>query len=319
MKHVFIVNPVAGKGRHVPSLTARIHEVCREKGADYEIYVTKCPGDATEYVRQLSLSGTELRFYACGGDGTLGEVARGAAGCAGVQVAAVPCGSGNDFVRSFPGVPFTDIAAQLAGDARKIDLIKTGRGICVNLCSVGFDSAVAMSMARYKSLPLITGSAAYILAIIERFFQRISSPMRITMDGESLPEDEYAIGVCGNGSSYGGGFTAAPRADLSDGLLEVVFVRRISRARFLTLIGKYKKGLHLDDPGFADVITYRRVKVLEVTSPRQIVANYDGECELTSSLHAEVLPKALLFSLPLAHTKVTRTVPARSARAKGAY
>ncbi len=317
MKHIFIINPVAGKGRHVGVLTAEIEAVCKEKGADYEIYQTRCAGDATEYVKKRSETGAELRFYACGGDGTLGEVARGAYGYPNVQVAVIPCGSGNDFVRSFPGVPFTDIAAQLAGDARKIDLIKTGKGICINLCSVGFDSAVAMSMVHYKSLPLVTGSMAYIIAIGERFFQRISSVMNIVVDGEELPAGEYVIGVCGNGCSYGGGFTAAPRADLEDGLLEIVFVKRLSRAKFLSLIGKYKKGLHLDDPAFRDVIFYRRAKTIDITSPHEVVVNYDGECELTNSMHAEILPAALQFSLPLAHEKSSQPARTRAIRVKG--
>ncbi len=317
MKHIFIVNPVAGKGRHVGPLTEQIKTVCREKGTDYEIYLTTCVGDATEYVKKLSQTGEELRFYACGGDGTLGEVARGAYGYPNVQVAVIPCGSGNDFVRSFPGVPFLDVAAQLAGDARRIDLIKTSGGLCINLCSVGFDSAVAMSMSRYKTWPLVTGSMAYIIAIGERFFKRISSVMKITVDGETLPEGEYVIGVCGNGRSYGGGFAAAPRADLEDGLLEIVFVKRLSRLRFLALIGKYKKGLHLDTPAFADAITYRRAKTITVASPHPVVVNYDGECELTNGMHAEVLPKALLFSVPLAHQKTAQAARTRAVRIKG--
>lgn len=316
MRHIFIINPVAGKGRHVAALTAEIHAICKEKGASYDIYITRCENDATMYVKKMSATGQELRFYACGGDGTVGEVARGAYGYPNVQIAIVPCGSGNDFVRSFPGVPFMDIAAQLAGDARKIDMIKTAKGLCINMCSVGFDSAVAMSMVRYKNLPLVTGSMAYIIAIADRFFKRISHVMDITVDGTALPRGEYIIGVCGNGRCYGGGFAAAPRADLEDGLLELVFVRRISRVRFLSLVGKYKKGLHLDDPSFAPYITYRRAKSINITSPEQVVVNYDGECELANSMHAEILPQALSLSLPLAHEKEPKMARARAVRIK---
>ncbi|MFA9381580.1 MAG: diacylglycerol kinase family protein, partial [Acetanaerobacterium sp.] len=290
MRHIFVVNPVAGKGSHVVPLIRQIEEVCREKGADYTIYTTQSVDDATRYVREMSGAGGELRFYACGGDGTLAEVARGAYGYPNVQVAVVPCGSGNDFVRSFPGVPFGDIAAQLAGDARRIDLIQTGKGLCINLCSVGFDSAVALSMVRYKNIPLITGSMAYILAIAERFFRHLSNPLTITADGKTLPAGEYVMGVCANGCCYGGGFAAAPRARLDDGLLELVMVKRLSRARFLLLVGKYKKGMHLDDPAFADVIIYRRAKTIEITSSKQVVVNYDGECEIAEGLRAEILP-----------------------------
>lgn len=317
MRHIFIINPVAGKGSHVAGLTEAIHTVCKEKGADYEVYVTKGVGDATDYVKSSCQKGGGQRFYACGGDGTLSEVVAGAYGYPNAQVAVVPCGSGNDFVRSFEGVPFLDIAAQLAGDVRHIDLIKTGHGLCVNLCSVGFDSAVAMSMVRYKTMPMVTGSMAYIMAIAQRFFHKLSSTLTLTIDGNTLPEGEYVIGVCGNGSSYGGGFTAAPRASLEDGLLEIVLIKKISRVRFLSIIGKYKKGQHLDDKSFSDVIFYTRAKTLEVSSPQDVVVNYDGECVLSRSMTAEVLPGALAFSLPLAHAREPECGHAQNMRVKG--
>ncbi len=319
MRHIFIINPVAGKGKHVTGLTEQINTVCKEKGVDYEVYVTQSVGDATRFVAERAKSGESLRCYACGGDGTLGEVVKGAYPHDNVQVAVVPCGSGNDFVRSFEGVPFRDIAAQLAGDVRRIDLIQTGAGICVNLCSVGFDSAVALNMSRYKKIPLVTGSMAYILAIAQCFFHRISSPLTVTVDGRSLDSCEYVIGVCGNGKSYGGGFTAAPLADLEDGLLEIIFVKRLSRARFLALIGKYKKGLHLADKGFADVVTYVRAKELVVSAAQDVVVNYDGEAEVSRGMKAAVLPKALWFSLPLAHQRdhsKARALPLRAVRVR---
>ncbi|SDN24432.1 diacylglycerol/lipid kinase family protein [Acetanaerobacterium elongatum] len=318
MRHIFIINPVAGKGKHVTALIETIHTVCKEKGADYGIYITKAVGDAAEFVKSTCEAGGETRFYACGGDGTLSEVVAGAYGYSNAQVAVVPCGTGNDFVRSFAGVPFHDIAAQLAGDVHHLDLIKTNHGICTNLCSIGFDSAVCMNMVRYKKMPLVTGSMAYIMAIIQCFFfQRLGNTLTLTIDGETLPTEDFAIGVCGNGMCYGGGFYAAPRASLEDGLLEIVMVRKINRARFLKLIGTYKNGKHLDDKNFSDVVFYTRARSLHISSAQDAVVNYDGECEVTREMSAEVLPGAIAFSLPLAHVKGAQPKLAGSASAKG--
>ena len=101
MRHIFIVNPAAGKGRGFSRRLEEIKEFALRKGLDHKIYVTEGPGRATDFVASQCLEGGAVRFYACGGDGTLREVASGAAGCSGAEVAYYPCGTGNDFMRNF--------------------------------------------------------------------------------------------------------------------------------------------------------------------------------------------------------------------------
>ena len=87
-------------------------------------------------------SSERLRFYACGGDGTLGEVVNGAAGQVNAEVGLIPIGTGNDFVRNFADAgDFFDIEAQVMGEARAIDLIKCNDRYGINVVNVGFDCA----------------------------------------------------------------------------------------------------------------------------------------------------------------------------------
>ena len=100
MKHIFLINPAAGKKGNAESIIRpQIEDYCGKEGLDYEIYVTKCQGDAQNYCREHAKSGEALRFYACGGDGTLYAVVNGAYGYPNCEVAVIPLGSGNDFVR----------------------------------------------------------------------------------------------------------------------------------------------------------------------------------------------------------------------------
>ena len=103
MKHIFIVNPAAGKGKTLPAMLQRITYACKEHEVDYEIYHTATVGDATRYVAKKCRDNpdTEFRFYACGGDGTMNEVANGIVGMENAQLAVVPKGTGNDFVKIF--------------------------------------------------------------------------------------------------------------------------------------------------------------------------------------------------------------------------
>ena len=101
MKHLFIINPAAGSHDRTEEYSEVIHKLCREKGLSYEIRVSTAPGEATRIAREAAQSGEEVRLYACGGDGTLQEVAAGAAGYANAAVSVFSGGSGNDFVKLF--------------------------------------------------------------------------------------------------------------------------------------------------------------------------------------------------------------------------
>ena len=79
MKHLFIINPAAGSWDHTKQYTAAIVESCNARGLDYRVEVSKAPGECRRITREAGETGEEYRVYACGGDGTLNEVASAAA------------------------------------------------------------------------------------------------------------------------------------------------------------------------------------------------------------------------------------------------
>ena len=100
MKHIFIINPAAGPYDATKVITERLESLSLD--FDYEVYTTKGPYDATEYVKNKCKIGNDTyRFYACGGDGTLNEVVSGVVGFDNASVGVIPCGSGNDFVKYY--------------------------------------------------------------------------------------------------------------------------------------------------------------------------------------------------------------------------
>ena len=100
MKHIFVINPAAGAVDALEEIKKKVNS--EAKGYDYEFYETKAPHDATEYIKSYCASHPEkVRFYACGGDGTLNEVVNGVVGFDNAEVGCIPSGSGNDFVKYY--------------------------------------------------------------------------------------------------------------------------------------------------------------------------------------------------------------------------
>ena len=96
MRHVFIINPNAGKKGSTQTLEEQIR---REfSGREYEVYMTEGPGHAQALARAAAQVGDEVRIYACGGDGSLNEAVNGAAGYDNAAVTNVPKGTGNGFL-----------------------------------------------------------------------------------------------------------------------------------------------------------------------------------------------------------------------------
>lgn len=154
-----------------------------------------------------------MRLYACGGDGTLTETATGAAGCPRAQIAAVPCGSANDYVRSYGGTAaFLDIPAQVHGRAVPVDAVDCGDRVSMNSASMGMDAAVAQKMVRYKNLPLVSGPMSYNLAIADVFCHRIGVDLHVVMD---TPDGRWnAAAAISSPWPPAPGFTAAVTAAL---------------------------------------------------------------------------------------------------------
>ena len=120
MKHLFIVNPVAG-GKDRREYVAEQARRALEGSEDaYEVYVTTAPMDACAKIAAEAASGEELRVYACGGDGTLNECVNGAVGHSNVAVTHFPCGTGNDFIKMFGEEKerFFDLADLVRGEVR---------------------------------------------------------------------------------------------------------------------------------------------------------------------------------------------------------
>lgn len=299
MRHVFILNPAAGKNKKALNLMPHITAVCKKHNFDYTILTTAYPHHATELAQQEVQKGNPVRLYACGGDGTLLEVATGIGDAPHAELACVPCGSGNDFVRYFQqqGAHFDDLEALVHGTARQIDAILCNGKLSLNACSIGMDADVANRQKQFKHLPFVSGSMAYNLAIVQTFFSPFGKQLHVVMETENGKVErvgKYLFALAANGQYYGGGYHGSPLSKPDDGLLDFVLVGTKNHLNVFPFLKRYKNGNHL---GTAGVEAFRGTK-MTVYAQKPTVCNADGECFADTQVTFELLPKALSFVFP---------------------
>ena len=295
MRHIFIINPAAGSRDRTQDYSVAIHELCHSRDLDYRIEVSARPGDCARIAREAALTGEEVRLYACGGDGTLNEVAAGAAGFPNASVTVFSGGSGNDFVKLFSEPKaFFDLERLLDPEEATFDLIDCNGDISLNICSVGLDARIGTDVAAYKRLPFLHGFKAYAASTVVNVIRGISEHYIVEVDGETVDGEFTFVCVC-NGRFYGGGFNPVPEADPSDGLLDVLLVEKVTRRQVPGLIGKYKNGRYKELPHLVRHIRTGRVRI---RCDKATPVNLDGELRTAQVVDLKVSEKKIRFFYP---------------------
>lgn len=297
MKHIFIVNAGSGKGRAAPKFIPKIKEyLAKHRDIDGEIYITKFAGDGMQYVEKCSKTGEKIRFYACGGDGTLYEVVNGSYKYPNTEIAVIPLGSGNDFIRILgKKEDLVDIDSQVNGTVTEFDLIKAGNRVAINQCSMGLDAEICAKQAATKKIPGVNGEFAYTVALFYCLMRRLKSEFKVTIDDSKVIEGTMLFSLCANSRWYGGGYKGAPKALPDDGLLDCIIVKKtVGRLKLVGLVNQYKRGEHLS----WDFTNYTRGKKMHIESKKPAAVNVDGECEYVTEATFEILEKAARVVIP---------------------
>ena len=301
MRCVFIINPVAGKGKGVQTVTPMIEQYFSRNAAPYEVYITSGPREAQIFAQTEAAKGDEVVIFACGGEGTCFEVLNGMVSYPNAIFGVIPCGSANDFLKLFESTaPFCDIESQLNGIPTPIDLVKCDDEYCINGCSIGMDAMVANDMGIFKNWKFVSGSMAYKLAIVKNFFfVKIGVPLKVTIDGSNVHSGEFLFAVCANGCAYGGGYMPAPNANPEDGKLDYALVKKLSRLKIPGFLKHYEKG----EFGHLECAAAGNCTVMEVTAQKPTPVNRDGEIIMKTSVRFELARRAVRFLVPAGAVK----------------
>ena len=284
---IHILNPMAGKG-----MAKKLMKTIKD---DECAYMSKTPESCAEFMEATCREEPRTCFTVYGGDGTVYRAVNAIMGSgynSEASLKVVPVGSGNDFVKTFEGKK---------GQCQ-IDVMKFNGKYAVNVINMGFDCGVVQRTLKLKKKPLITGKMAYVYGVIGELINKKPLTLSIEMTLESGEvekyEGEYLLCAVANAQWYGGGFKVAPLADVSDGLLDVVLVKSVSRRTFIGLVGNYKKGTLVDEKGTPiekarDILVYKKCKEIKIQGCGVFCA--DGEIFEEDHVEISLLPKALNY------------------------
>lgn len=267
LKILLIINPISGtNSKH--GLRAIIEKRVKTMGHIIDTELTQGPHDATLIAQRAVHSGYDV-VLACGGDGTVNEVAAGLVG-SNVALGILPNGSGNGLARHID-IPVDPILA--------LDMLKKGRIVNCDYCTandipffctfgLGFDAAVSHRFASGHKRGLI----AYLKSAVDEFVKFTPDKYELTFRDKTLIVDAFLIACC-NASQYGNNAYIAPTASITDGQLDITVVHSgnvISEA----LVGVELLAGSIANRGLIDTF---RTDSIRITRPSSGIAHIDGE------------------------------------------
>ncbi|MDR1085859.1 MAG: hypothetical protein LBP22_13650 [Deltaproteobacteria bacterium] len=313
--HLFIINPKSfDSSGQMESFISATRQIFDRKGLPRPFFqISKFPRESIASVRQFKNlnPSAPTRVYAVGGDGILFDCLNGIVDLDGVELASVPYGKSNDFIRAFGEKKmdfFRDIGLQATSPVIKTDIMKCGSIYGLNTCTLGLEAyAIHSSASLNESMKgLKAHLPVHIRNVLYDFNFFLGGALsatnglvntqyyQVSMDGKDFSGHYCTINV-GNGPCYGGNKMAAVHAEPDDGLLDVILFKSLSVIRTIRIAMEYVKGKYYK---FPDYLTYYRAKEITVSSEVPIVIQVDGEVFVDTSFTVKVMAGAVNFVSP---------------------
>lgn len=298
-RFLIVANPTSGRGRG-RSRSAGVTERLRHHGKQVEIRYTVARGDAESIARDAcqNVAPPEC-VVACGGDGTIQEVANALAslkapmGDACPAMGLAPAGRCNDFARAMGIRPDPDAVAGalLHGTARPIDLGRVNDRFFCTVATLGVDAEVS-SFVDTMRMPL-RGTPAYLYGALRVLARYRPHPLRVEGDF-GLIERPLFLASSANTPFYGGNIRIAPQADPTDGYLDLCVIDPVSRLKSFGLLPGLLAGRHVGLP----IVHFHRTRCITIDAPLPMDVWADGERIARTPVTIDIIPGAVRVMTP---------------------
>lgn len=285
-----VVNPKGGTKRGL-SVLARVQPIFHDAGIELDVRVTQHRGHAAEIAQSLDLKITD-GICVIGGDGTVHEVADGLmqrGESISLPIGIIPAGTGNTLAEHLHcNDPLEAARRIVTGTIRPLDVIRVSLKdrivYCVDLVGWGAVADINCTAEKWRLLGVLRYKAATLWQILGARHRRA----KLVLDGQIFAGEFLFVVFC-NPKFAGPDIMLAPHADLGDGKIDVIVVRKATRWEMLKLFTKVFDGSHLD----LKFVEYHQVSSFAIESETPDALDLDGEMKGHTPMAAEVLPAAL--------------------------
>ncbi len=292
LKILVVFNPNARSGRSRDQLDV-IRNAFVRRSVDAEFVLTRKAGHATQLVAEAQLDNFDC-VVAVGGDGTIFEVLNGLfthQKSAQIPLAMIPAGTGNAVAREFDLFPSNweeAVDRIVIGKTRTMDVghAKTDDDsfYFLNIIGMGFVVDAGITSKKLKFI----GNAAYTLGTLWETFRLKTYPLVMELDGQQANQENIFIEIS-NTRYTGTSFLIAPDAEIDDGLLDIILLKKLSSFRLLKLFPTIYSGRHVE----FDEIETCQAKIIRLESPVGMPLTVDGEFRGQTPVEIRCLPGAL--------------------------
>ena len=308
-----IVNPKSASGstREKWSLTA---SELRAHFGPFSVAFTKSQGDGIDIATRAAKAGSKF-IIACGGDGTINEIANGIMlSGEDVELGVLPSGTGGDFRRTL-GMPHSNREAAVAlrgGQTKSMDVGKVtfcdhagkpASRYFLNVSSVGLAAEIIKRVKSAKVfdwLPVesVRGKANFAVSTLQEILDLDPALIRVRFDDGNESTLQTIAFCVANSRYFGGGMMIAPEAKINDGLLDVVNIGDIGTAKIILNALTLYRGTHnrLDE---VNSTLAQRIEIAAADPSREILIETDGELPGKLPATYEIVPNALRVRVPL--------------------
>lgn len=289
-----LINPIAGHG-FAPRIASLVDQSSLLKNYEVDTQTTEYAGHAAELARDAVNEGYDC-VVAAGGDGTVNEIAAQLVHTS-TALAIIPAGSGNGLARHLGfSLKYPNTIEQIATAQRSsIDTLTINNRFAVNVSGFGFDGLVAWRFNHEGK----RGLSNYTKIALQEYFKYPIIRFQLDIDGEPLEKEAHML-VIANASQFGNAAVIAPTAELNDGLMDLVIVKRPPALQLPSMFFKLFNGT-LRDNQYVKTI---KCSAFTATSNRAIHLHIDGEAvEPLHSIKVTVQPSSLNVLKPVQHAK----------------
>jgi YegS/Rv2252/BmrU family lipid kinase len=296
---LYFINPISGT-KTKKQLETQIITKTLAENIPFEILFTNAEGNYPDLINKIKKEKI-TDVVVCGGDGTVNQVAFALKGI-NINIGIIPLGSGNGLALAAKISRNIDKALQIIfdGNSTFIDGFFINNKFSCMLCGVGFDAQVAHDFAKQKN----RGLSTYIKQSVKNFITAKPYQFDITANGTAFSAEAYFISIA-NSNQFGNNFTIAPKASIHDGLLDIIVVKKMSKARMIWAV---LKQIRAGEVGEQAERNFHENEVLYFQTNKLIIHNHqlaplhiDGDpAETDKKFMIEILPKAFKLIMPIA-------------------